>query len=79
MVVRFNSPNKNECILSFDGARLKIEGTEFKILHMWQKFNLQKRKKKNNLETTNFVFLWNSWYEPIHVAFQWFAEIRTEM
>ena len=57
MVVCFNSPNKNECILSFDGARLKIEGTEFKILHMRQKLNLQKRKKKNNIETTNFVFL----------------------
>ena len=57
MVVCFNSPNKNECILSFNGVRLKIEGTEFKILHMRQKFNLQKRKKKNNIETTNFVFL----------------------
>ena len=53
----FNSPNKNECILSFDGVRLKIEGTEFKILHMRQKFSLQKRKKKKNIETTNFVFL----------------------
>ena len=46
MVVCFNSPNKNECILSFDGVRLKIVGTEFKILHMRQKFSLQKRKKK---------------------------------